>query len=107
MGTAFVVAAVVALFALIAIGAGKSDRRVGEMLEREGRLCLGTVQSYDSEDIATVEFTPMGATGSIRTYGIGHFQRKQFPQGSMVAVLYNPRCPSVNRVVPDRTSELR
>jgi hypothetical protein len=107
MGTALVFAAVVALFALIVIGAGKSDRRVREMLEREGRLCLGTVQSYDSEDIATVEFTPVGTTGSIRTYGIGHFKREQFPQGSVVAVLYNPRCPAVNRVVPDRTSELR
>lgn len=106
MSILIISAVVVGFFVLIGIGASRSDRATLKALRRNGRLCLGTVLGYDSDDIASVEFFPMGATAPIRAFGLGSFQKKQFPQGSKVAVLYNPLCPAVNRVVPERTSEL-
>jgi hypothetical protein len=105
MGILFITALAVALFALLVVGASKADNATVKQLERNGRLCLGTVLSYDGDDLAEVEFIPTGAAASIKTLGLGHFHKKQFPPGSKVAVWYNPLCPSVNRVVPERTND--
>lgn len=105
MGILVVIALAIGLFALLVVGASKSDRATVKQLERNGRLCLGTVLSYDGDDLAEVEFIPAGGTVPIKALGLGHFLKKQFPPGSQVAVWYNPLCPSVNRVVPERTDD--
>jgi hypothetical protein len=105
MGILVVTAIAVGLFALLAIGASRSDNATVKQLERNGRLCLGTVLSYDGDGLAEVEFMKVGGVRPIKALGLGHFHKKQFPPDSQVAVLYNPLCPPVNRVVPKRTSD--
>lgn len=105
MGILAITALAALLCAIVVIGASKSDSVVSKTLEHTGKLCLGTVLEYDSDDIASVEFLPIGSASSLRTSGIGHFQKKYFPPGTQVAVLYNPLCPAVNRVIPQRTLE--
>jgi len=107
MGVLAITVLALLVFAIIFLGASKSDSEVLKALEHKGKLCLGTVLDYDSDDIATVEFLPTGSATALRTSGIGHFQKKHFPPGAKVAVLYNPLCPTVNRVVPHRTREVQ
>ena len=95
------------VFAIIALGISDSGSAVLMALDHKGKLCLGTVLDYDSEDRATVEFLPAGSATTLRTFGIGHFQKKHFPLGAKVAVMYNPLYPAVNRVVPHRTREVQ
>lgn len=95
------------LFALIGIGASRAKRRTAEQLDRDGLLCLGTVVSYGGDDLASVEFIPAGSSQPIRSLGLGPFQKARFPLGAKVAVLYSANCPALNRVVPERTDELK
>ena len=95
----------VALFMLIGVGAAKSERAVQWQLDDKGALGVGKVRDYDSDDIVTVDFVPRGGMSSLSAQGRGHFLKKQFPPGSQMAVLYNPRCPAVNTLAPDRTEE--
>ena len=93
------------LVLLMSIGMSRSERAVLRSLEGKGKLCLGTVLSYDGDGQATVEFLPADAKSAIHSLGIGPFKKSQFPPGSMVAVLYNPLCPAINSVVAARTDE--
>lgn len=95
----------VGLFGLIGVAAAKSGAAVQSKLEKEGTLGLGKVRDYDSDDIVTVDFVPRGNIASVSAHGRGHFLKKQFPPGSQMAVLYNPMCPAVNSVAPERTEE--
>ncbi len=95
----------VGLFGLIGVAAAKSESAVQSKLEKEGTLGLGKVRAYDSDDIVTVDFVPRGNIAAVSTHGRGHFLKKKFPPGSQMAVLYNPLCPAMNAVAPDRTEE--
>ena len=92
-------------FAIPAVLASHSEKTVQSKLAKEGVLCLGTVRNYDSDDIVTVDFVPRGSVAAVSAQGRGHFVKKQFPPGSQMAILYNPFCPAVNAVVPERTDE--
>lgn len=97
--------ALAGLFLLTGVLAAKSDNAVQMKLKKEGVLGIGKVRDYDSDDIVTVDFVPRGALTSISSQGRGHFLKKQFPPGSQMAVLYNPLCPAINTLAPERTEE--
>lgn len=95
----------VSLFMLIGVGAAKSDKAVKSQLVEKGTLGVGLVRDYDSDDMVTVDFIPRGSSNSLSAHGRGHFLKKQFPPGFQMAVLYNPLCPAVNSLAPERTDE--
>ena len=97
--------ALAVLFLLPGVLAARSDNAVQVKLKKDGALGIGRVRDYDSDDIVTVDFVPRGALTSISAQGRGHFLKTQFPPGSQMAVLYNPLCPAINAVAPERTEE--
>lgn len=94
-----------ALFISHAVAAAESVKSVELMLEKDGTLWVGSVRDYDSDDIVTVDFVPKGAVAAVSALGRGHFLKKHFPPGAQMAVLYNPLCPAMNSIAPERTEE--
>lgn len=94
-----------ALFMSVGVAAAKSDKSVQLKLEKDGVLAVGIVRDYDSDEIVRVDFVPNCALAAVSAQGKGHFLKKQFPPGSHMAVLYNPLCPAMNLIAPERTDE--
>ena len=102
MGAVIALVIAVGLFGTLAVLAIRSERTTKTDLELRGKLAVATIRGYDSDGIASFEFSPIGSTRALKcNEGTSIFFREENPPGSRIAVRYLPLCPSVHRLAPE------
>ena len=62
MGAVIALVIAVGLFGTLAVLAIRSERTTKTDLELRGKLAVATIRGYDSDGIASFEFSPIGST---------------------------------------------